>query len=150
MGYDLVLQRAGTPRDRSRAERTLAALMAELPDAGAWQPLLAFSEPGEEDQALVEEVMDEEDSGEAERFEAFCRRHAVSVRTAMSNAGLCAAFVDEEWGSDLVCVTLPPIQPSVAWAHLVSFAARHGLVIHDMQTGAAVDLTDPGTLPRAY
>lgn len=144
-----MLELAGAPRDRSRAERTLAALLSEVPDAGGWEPRLAFSEPDEDDQIFVEETM-EEDSEDTERFRDFCRRRGVSVRAAVSDVVLCAAFVDELLGSPLVTVTLPRDKPEAAFAQLVAFAARHGLVLHDPQADAAVDLADPGTLPSRY
>lgn len=139
MGYDLMLQLAGAPRDRARAERTLAALLAEVPAAGGWEPRLAFNEPDEEDQILVEETM-EEGGADADAFEAFCRQRGVSARAAMADAELCAAFVDEQFGATLVTVTLSRLHFEADVVQFAAFAARHGLVLYDPQAGAAVDL----------
>ena len=148
MGYDLTLQTVGT-RDKHRAEQTMTALAAEVPSSAGWEPRLAFSDPDEEDCIFVEEAL-EEDEGEAEQFRELCRQRGITAEVAVSDPEVCASFVDEQCGAQLVTVTLPRQEPESAFAALVAFARRRGLALFDPQVGAAVDLDSPGPLPQAY
>jgi hypothetical protein len=149
MGYDLTLVLPATRRNGTRAEATLAALVAEIPAARGWEPRLAFTAPDEEDCVVVEELL-EEGADEAEAFNAFCHDRDVKPRNALADAAVCAEFVDLQWGSRLVTVTLPHREPEAAFAELVAFASRHQLALHDPQEGADVDVANPGRLPRRY
>lgn len=146
MSFDLLIHKTPPATRSPQMVAEALALVKALPKARAQGEI--HGGPGEPC-AIDEFYVDDLSAGERKEFAAFCEARGLKPKSQQA----AAAFVDHQLGPMLVSLNLGPADDNdfaAFFAGLVALACKEGWRIDNPQTGACVDLENPGTLPAGY
>lgn len=148
MSFELVLMEP--PGSTGHDAQKLAKELMKLSELGHCKvlPLSPLDEEGAVE--MLREALEDEDV-EKDAYAAFCRKRGLPAEVDEPDLKAALAFYRETEGIDLVTIDMPRSGLAVgAYAALVSFAKREGLLLHNPQSGKQVPLDAPGRLPEGF
>jgi hypothetical protein len=148
MSFELVLMEP--PGSTGHDAPKLAKELMKLSELGHCK-VLPLSDLDEEGAVEMLREAFEDEEVDKNAYVAFCRERGLPDDVGEPDPKAALAFYRETEGVDLVTIDLPRSGLAVgAYAALVGFAKREGLLLHNPQGGKHVSLDDPGKLPEGF